>query len=101
MALGIFIASEAVRKCVFILKDKRIINSYFHFDSKSGLQDFYLTLPYYYYFSSFLPILRQLEFLGQGTDLSSNTGSLTHYAELGIKLLSQHSRDTADPIAPQ
>ena len=30
-----------------------------------------------------------------------NAGSLSHCAELGIKHASQHSTDTADPIAPQ
>ena len=51
-----------------------------------------------------------MEFLGQGSDLncsrdwsrsSCNARSLTHYAGPGLKPVSQHSHDTADPFAPQ
>ena len=51
-----------------------------------------------------------MEFPGQGSDLScscdlyhswGNTGSLTHCAGLGMKPVSQHSREDADPFAPQ
>ena len=53
---------------------------------------------------------RHMEFLDQGSDLShtcklccssGNPGSLTHSAGPGIKPASQHSRDTANRVAPQ
>ena len=51
-----------------------------------------------------------MKFLGQGSDPScgydlsrscGNTGSLTHYAGLGNKPVSQHSQDTTNPVVPQ
>ena len=52
----------------------------------------------------FWPPCSNMEFLGQGSDLShrcSNSGSLTHCTMQGIKPVSQHSRDNPDPVAPQ
>ena len=63
-----------------------------------------------FFFLSFLASLQRREFLGQGSDPSyscdlshtcGNTGSLTHCARLGIKPLSWHSQDAANPVAPQ
>ena len=62
----------------------------------------------YIYFFEGCP--QHMEFLGQGSELScscnlchgcSNAGSLTLCARVRIKFVSQHSRDTADPVAPQ
>ena len=59
---------------------------------------------------SFLAIPWHIEFRGQGSDLShscdlsfsyGNAGSLTLCTGLGIKLVSQRSRDAADPLVPQ
>lgn len=52
----------------------------------------------------FLAAPWHIEFPSQGSALSRSCGSirsLTHCAGLGIKLASQHCRDTVDAIAPQ
>lgn len=63
-----------------------------------------------FFFFSFLAALPHTEFPGQGSypshssDLChsyNNSGSLVHCAGLGIQPLSQLSRDTSDPTAPQ
>ena len=45
-----------------------------------------------------------MEFPGQGSDLRhtfGNARSLTHFGGPGVEPASQHSGDTADPVAPQ
>ena len=62
------------------------------------------------FFSSFLAALQHIEFPGQGSDVShscdpchgwGSDGSFTHCAVPGIELVSQCSKDAADPIALQ
>jgi len=64
----------------------------------------------YSFIFSFLAVLWRMEFPGQGSDPShscnlhhscGNHGSLIHSAGPGIKSASQHSRENADPVAPQ
>ena len=78
---------------------------------------FHVILTYVYFihththfFSFFLAVPWHMELPGQRSipnhsfDLwccSGNTRSLTHCARLGIKPVSQGSRDTTDPFAPQ
>ena len=63
-----------------------------------------------FYFFLFWPPCGTWEFPGQGSDprcrchlgrSCSNAGFLTHCARLGIKPVSQHSQDTANPIVPE
>ena len=63
-----------------------------------------------FFFFNFLATPQHMEPLSQGLDLScscdlchdcGNARSPAHCAELGIKPVSQRSRDAADPIVPQ
>ena len=69
-----------------------------------------LILSFLLSFLPSLPSLWNMEFPGQGSDLSHNgrpklqlrnPGSLTHCARLRMEATTQRSQDTADPVAPQ
>lgn len=71
--------------------------------------DVLLLAPFYFIFFLFLATLRHIEWPSQGSDLSrsfdlcgtcSNTRSPIHCASLGVKPVSQHSRDTARVPVP-